>query len=351
MTAEVLWHEFCIQKGIDENTPYEAWAFCGGGPAADELAELVLNGIKFGTASALDEYLYEEAEDEIPKIGDYSVILLDSGEAVCVLKDYDVYQKEFQEVSAFHGYSEGEEKRTLQAWREIHKRAFEPGLNEIERPLTKESMIICEKFTVEYIADTEITRKMRSKHVGLITAGELEQDLFLVEPSMEYANQIVAYRNEMLEIESDFDGCLSLKRMPDPKEWVSYCLNWGNPKRVVANEEIKGTLLMCIRKSDNKLVGMIQILHNRNTFAEKYAGDIGYSIRPSERKKGYAKWMLSHVIDYCHVLGIEDISISCLVENEASKKVILSNGGMYKDTVHVPKDNVDLERYVIQAIK
>ena len=49
MTAEELWKEFCEQKKIDHNTPYEAWAFCGGGPAADELAELVLERKKFMT--------------------------------------------------------------------------------------------------------------------------------------------------------------------------------------------------------------------------------------------------------------------------------------------------------------
>lgn len=91
MTAKELWHEFCVSKVIDENTPYTAWAFCGGGPMADELAALVLKGIKFGTASVLDEYIYEDALDELPKIGDYSVVLLDNDEAVCVIRDYDVY--------------------------------------------------------------------------------------------------------------------------------------------------------------------------------------------------------------------------------------------------------------------
>lgn len=305
MTAQEIWHTFCIEKNIDEQTPYEAWAFCGGGPFADELAKLVINGIKFGTASTLDEYIYENAQEQIPKVGDYSVILLDSQEAVCVIRDYDVYQRAFKKVSDFHSYSEGEQERTLEAWRRIHQEAFEPGLEQIEKPLTEDSIIICEKFTVEYIADTAITRKMRKETLGFVTPGEKNQALFLIEPSMEYAEQIKAYRKEMIEANSDFYGCLSLKEMPDSKEWIEYCLNYANPERKLKENDRKRTLLMCIRKSDHKLVGMIEILHNRNTLTEQDARNIGYSVRPCERKKGYAKWMLAHVTDYCNVLGID----------------------------------------------
>lgn len=314
MTAEELWHEFCTNQGIDERTPYDAWAFCGGGAFADELAKLVINGIKFGTASALDDYIYEGEEDQIPKIGDYSVILLDSSEAVCVIKTYDVYQKEFGKVSAFHGYSEGEEERTLEAWRRIHKNAFGPYLDKIGKPLTDTSIIICEKFSVQYIPNTEAVRQlMMVDSEKIITAGDLGQDLYFMEPSMEFAEEISAYRQEMMEADSDFDGCLSLKRMSDPKEWVDYCLEWGNPSRELKEQGVRGTLLMCVRKEDNRLVGMIQIHHNMNDVLR----------------------------------GIDSINISCLTNNEASRRTILANGGQYRDTVHVPEDNIDLERYWI----
>ena len=52
MTAEQLWNKFCREASIDEATSYEAWSFGGGAAAADELLELVLQGRKFGTASA-----------------------------------------------------------------------------------------------------------------------------------------------------------------------------------------------------------------------------------------------------------------------------------------------------------
>ena len=342
MTAKELWHEFCVSKGIAEDTPYGAWAFCGGGPTGDELAALVLKGIKFGTASALDDYIYEDALDELPKVGDYSVILLDNNEAVCVIRDYDVYTRPFGEVSHFHGYSEGEDERTLDAWRRIHTEAFGPDLKEIGYPLTNDSKIVCEKFTVEYIADTEAVKV-------LLSTDRKAYDIYFIEPTMNIADAIADYRQELLEADCTFDGTLSLKRMPDMQEYVDYVIDRANPIHETPEQNDLVTLLFCVRKSDSKILGSIQIRHEMDEFKRLYSGHIGYSVRPSERRKGYATRILKFAVDYCRTLGIKDINISCMTDNEASRRTILANGGKYRDTVHFHSDqlDIDLERYLI----
>ena len=82
MKAEELWSKFCNEKGIDVNTPYEAWQF-GGDP--DKLADLVVKGIKTATASAYDLYFVEGEEEPVPEEGMFSVILDSCDEAVCVI--------------------------------------------------------------------------------------------------------------------------------------------------------------------------------------------------------------------------------------------------------------------------
>ncbi len=92
---------------------------------------------------------------------------------------------------------------------------------------------------------------------------------------------------------------------------------------------------------------MIQVRHRFNEYLEKYAGHIGYSVRPSERRKGYAKHMLALVLPFCRALGLERVLISCHDTNEASRRTILANGGVYESTVFHPDDGGMLERYWI----
>ncbi|MCR5755191.1 MAG: GNAT family N-acetyltransferase [Acetatifactor sp.] len=334
MTDKELWAEFCSKKNIDSNTPYEAWSFGGNDEEADRLAELVVEGRKFGTASSYDEYVMEDALDEIPKVGDYSVILNSNDEAVCVIRDYDVYVRAFGEVPPFHAYAEGEGDRSLAYWRDVHADFFKECLEETDMPFNQESRIVCEKFCVEYILGKELPNE--------------EEELLFVEPSMDFAEEIAAYRQEMLEAESSFDGCFSMKRMPDIKEFVEYCIGWANPGRDVDVYGARGTVLLVIRKSDGKMVGCMQVHDVLNERMKKYTGHVGYSVRPSERGKGYAKKMLTQALDFLTSFGFEEIFVSCLPENEASKKTILSNGGEYVETVFLDEDNVNLERYRIK---
>ena len=57
--------------------------------------------------------------------------------------------------------------------------------------------------------------------------------------------------------------------------------------------------------------------------------------------------MLKAALLVCRELGIEKVLITCIRENEGSRKTILNNGGVYDATVYEPDENVFLERYWI----
>lgn len=148
MTAEEMWNSFCSESGIATDTPYEAWAFCGGGPDADALAKLVLEGVKTATASAL--IAYESEGEAVPEPGCFSVILYDNGEAAGVIRDSKVSLVPFRNVSAEHAYKEGEGGRTLEEWREIHKRAFTPDYRAIGKAFDETGICVLEEFELVY---------------------------------------------------------------------------------------------------------------------------------------------------------------------------------------------------------
>ena len=139
MTAE----EMIKKAGIEG--PYEAWCF---GVMADELAGLVLKGIKTATASAYE--LYEIDEEPAPKAGDVSVILDSSEEAVCVIRDTRVYAVPYREVSARHACMEGEGDRSLEAWRQVHRAFFTREMESYGLEFSEDMMVLCEEFEVIY---------------------------------------------------------------------------------------------------------------------------------------------------------------------------------------------------------
>ena len=172
------------------------------------------------------------------------------------------------------------------------------------------------------------------------------EEFILLRPTSEYASQIIEYRQEFLDAGDSMDGTGPLRRFENPEEYIKICAEYEDPEKVPSHL-VPATQFFFIRKSDNKLVGMIQVRHRFNDYLEKYAGHIGYSVRPSERRKGYAKEMLEMVLPFCCKIGIDKVMITCIDGNIGSEKTILANGGIYESTIHEPNSDINLKRFWI----
>ena len=135
MKAEEMWK----QLGLPGN--YDAWAFGGD---ADKLADLVKRGIKTATCSA--HIFYEIEGEEIPKAGDYSVVLDTKDNAVCIIKTTKVYVTTFDQVSKEHAFKEGEGDRSLEYWKCVHREFFTEELKSIGRIFDEKMELVCEEF-------------------------------------------------------------------------------------------------------------------------------------------------------------------------------------------------------------
>lgn len=97
---------------------------------------------------------------------------------------------------------------------------------------------------------------------------------------------------------------------------------------------------------DKKIYGAIDIRHELNDYLLRYGGHIGYGIRPSQRRKGYASQMLTLALPIAKELGINKALITCDKSNVGSAKTIMNNGGILEN--EVINGNEVTQRYWIE---
>ncbi len=124
------------------------------------------------------------------------------------------------------------------------------------------------------------------------------EELILINPTEEYADEIAEYRKEFLCNGSSMDGTGALSQMENPCEWIQHTRKLLSKETLPAGW-VQATQYMCVRKSDN--------------------------------------------------LGLSKVLITCLDDNAGSRKTIVENGGVYETTVLEPNENVKLERYWIEV--
>ncbi|MCD2348696.1 GNAT family N-acetyltransferase [Clostridium guangxiense] len=167
--------------------------------------------------------------------------------------------------------------------------------------------------------------------------------LLLSRPSIQYKQQVLEYKNEFIEDGDDLAGTSYLEEYDNYEEWMRFVFD--NEKENTKHTEVTASVFLAIRENDNKLVGMINIRHTLNEYLYNYGGHIGYSVRRTERRKGYATEMLKIALKKCRKLKMKKVLLTCDVNNIASAKTIKTCGGVLEN--EVPNDGRLVQRYWI----
>ena len=171
----------------------------------------------------------------------------------------------------------------------------------------------------------------------------------LVVPGEEYAEEIYSYRQEFIDRHDRLHGDHGLTGFENPREWITQCRLLTDKNTVPNPNWVEASQYMLVRRDDRRILGLINFRHLLNPYLAEFGGHIGYSVRPSERSKGYAKKMLSLCLEKCREFGLVKILISCDSNNAASRRTILACGGVFD---RMTRDgDVILERYWIHLRK
>ena len=168
----------------------------------------------------------------------------------------------------------------------------------------------------------------------------------LVKPDNTLKKEIESYRAAFRAAGHKLYGAGLLNELENIDDWFHHN-QLSEHRETVPEGRVPSEQFVYLRERDHKIVGMISFRHEFNDFLREFGGNIGYSVRPDERRKGYAKRMLSECLKVCRAFGLDRVLITCRVENEASRRTILSCGGVYENTVYCARDDATMERYWI----
>ena len=153
----------------------------------------------------------------------------------------------------------------------------------------------------------------------------------------EYAAEFPADRMRVTLEEGRIPGLDHLEAYESVEAWLDY------------TAEMAGKIdwYMSVRKRDKRIVGFICLRHSLKYDDDdpEFCSHIGYSIRPSERGRGYAKEQLRLCLDKARALGLSRVRIVCRDINVGSAKTIQAVGGVYVDTLYGEESKMNILRF------
>lgn len=182
---------------------------------------------------------------------------------------------------------------------------------------------------------------MLKKKENLIFENE---EIYIRVPNESDEKSVMELRQELIDFNSEFAGSSKLEDYTDYFKWLEK-LRIYEQKETCPEGKVPATLFLTFRKSDNKLLGMVQVRRELNKYLAEFGGHIGDVIRPTERNKGYATMQIALALEFCKSIGINEVFISAKSTNIASQKTIMKNGGILQNVVDC--EDYKLNRYYI----
>ena len=173
-------------------------------------------------------------------------------------------------------------------------------------------------------------------------------EIILVRPTAAYASQVMQLRTELLAANDadSFAGCSFLEEYDDYAAWLERLSIQEDLERLPEGS-VPSSAWLAVRRSDDRVVGLIDLRHHiDHPILGLWGGHIGYTVRPSERGKGYAKEMLRLDLENARALGLPRVMITCSPANSASERTIIACGGVHEKDVSVGRSVI--RRYWIE---
>ncbi|MCQ4924036.1 GNAT family N-acetyltransferase [Tissierella carlieri] len=157
------------------------------------------------------------------------------------------------------------------------------------------------------------------------------KDLFLIEPNKEYQKSFENYALAYRKINDEHYFNKYKRALENFQDYL---------KDLPQGEVITSTFWLIDKK---EVVGVVRIRHQEI----ECAGHIGYDISPDCRNRGYGFQILKLALEKAIKIGIEEVILTCNIDNIASKKIIEKNKGKLLGIIFDEEENEYMYKFSI----
>lgn len=168
------------------------------------------------------------------------------------------------------------------------------------------------------------------------------------EPSLKRKEQAINFIKEFIDNNSKINGVGGLDRfINDYENWLIKLKE--DKVSPITDQRVPAVTYFLIREEDDKIIGMANIRLSLNDALKAKNGNIGYCIRPTERRKGYNKINLYFALEELKKYNNSEALITCYKDNLGSSKTIKALGGVLQKEEIL--ENKILQFYLIDIDK
>ncbi|MCU0521689.1 MAG: GNAT family N-acetyltransferase [Anaerolineae bacterium] len=178
----------------------------------------------------------------------------------------------------------------------------------------------------------------------------MSEGFVLVEPATRYRKAFIAMLDDYRRASEDRYGHL---RGLTPLKFRAYVRQLTDASTGLGLQPgwVPYTTLWLVRPDVPLIFGSVQLRHWLTESLQKEGGHIGYTITPSQRRKGYGTIQLALALDEVRrrheSLGLDRVLVTCDTDNIGSARVIQSNGGVFESEVISDFSGKPVSRYWI----
>lgn len=177
----------------------------------------------------------------------------------------------------------------------------------------------------------------------------LRDNMKLVSPSVEYKDSYIKLVQDFSQSDNQLVPFTLNEDFSDFPTLVAklngYALGHNIPEGFVAHRSF------WLIDPNNEVVGVSNLRLALTDNLKKIGGHIGYGVKPSERRKGYATTILSKTLVEARNHGIQKALVTVEESNTASINVIKKNGGIFDSEGPVEGIEGLFQRYWIEVDK